>query len=79
MDTTNITSQIGAFELGDNLESHNDGALESAGEFAGPSPVRTLPQGGCYPPTSFCISDSALETAGVTMALAPTMRVEGCR
>jgi hypothetical protein len=28
---TDMTSQIGALELGDNLESHSDGALEAAG------------------------------------------------
>ena len=29
--STDITSQIGALELGDRLASHNDGVLEAAG------------------------------------------------
>jgi hypothetical protein len=64
----NISSMIGALELGDNLAGHNDGVLEAAGEFAGPSPVRTTPQGACWPRTQFCISDSALEAAGANEA-----------
>ena len=83
----NISSMIGALELGDNLAGHNDGALEAAGEFAGPSPVRTTPQGACWPRTQFCISDSALEMAGAnvtfghTIACGPTISGEGmvCR
>ena len=73
----NISNQIGALELGDNLGGYGDGALEAAGEFAGPSPVRTTPQGACWPRTQFCISDSALEAAGANVAIGPS--VGACR
>jgi hypothetical protein len=72
--STDISSQIGALELGDHLASHNDGALEAAGEFGGPSPVRTTPQGACWPRTQFCISDSALEAAAANVDLGPSDR-----
>jgi hypothetical protein len=74
----NISSQIGAFELGDNLGGYGDGVLEAAGEFAGPSPNRTQLQGGCTQMCTFrCIGDAALEAAGANVAIGPS--VGACR
>jgi hypothetical protein len=70
----NISSQIGALELDDHLESQGDGVLEAT--MANPGP--TFQSGPCTVVRGMC-GDGALEAAGVTMALAPTMRVEGCR
>jgi len=65
--STGITSQIGALELDDHLESYGDGALEAAGEFGGPPTAQTKLQGGCtYMCTLHCIGDGALEAAGAT-------------
>jgi hypothetical protein len=73
--STDISSQIGALELGDHLASHNDGALEAAGEFGGPSPVRTTPQGLCTHMCTFrCIGDGALEAAAANVDLGPSDR-----
>jgi hypothetical protein len=50
IDYTDITSQIGALELGDRLESYGDGVLEMAGPNAtGPTMQAncTLPR-GCW-------------------------------
>jgi len=71
--SNDISSQIGALELGDNLEIHGDCALEAAGEF-GPGPARTTPQGGC---TIYrCIGNAALEAAG---AIGPSPTItSGC-
>jgi hypothetical protein len=59
--STDIIKQIGALESGDNLESHDDGALEAAGEFAGPPTAQTTPKGGCtFMCTIRCIAAAAL-------------------
>ena len=51
---TDMTSQIGALELGGHLESHNDGALEYAGAKAAFG--TNLGNNGCSrgAPTIFC-------------------------
>jgi hypothetical protein len=38
--STDITSMIGALELGDHLESYGDGVLEAAGTMGPPPTVR---------------------------------------
>jgi hypothetical protein len=73
--STDITSQIGALELGDNLESHDDGVLESAGAYLNPPPQPTQVRTGCgLPPTIVAcrIDDSGLEAAGANVALGGT-------
>jgi hypothetical protein len=67
---TDISSQIGAFELGDHLESYGDGVLERAGDTSvGPTETNC----GRNPTLVFrCVSDGALETAGATVAVGPT-------
>jgi hypothetical protein len=78
MDSTDISNQIGALELGDHLESHGDGVLESAGEFGGPPTAQTKLQGGCTHMCTFrCIGDGALEAAGADVAIGPS--VGACR
>jgi hypothetical protein len=74
---TDITSMIGALEVGDNLGGYSDRVLEAAGEFAGPPTPRT---GTCtHMCTVHCISDSALEAAGATIGPAPPTHVTvGC-
>jgi hypothetical protein len=52
----NISSQIGALELDDHLESYGDGALEA---MAGPMPT-DIGRPGC-PPIMSLYSDSVLE------------------
>jgi hypothetical protein len=54
----NISSMIGALELGDHLESYSDGALESVVASIG---VTALAQ---YCTRAVCVSDGALESAG---------------
>ena len=62
VNSTDITSQIGALELGGYLEIHSDGVLETAGMNAfGP----TVDTGTC-PPYCRRIGDGALEAAGAT-------------
>jgi len=39
--STDISSQIGALELGDHMENHGDGALEAAGVTANGGPTTT--------------------------------------
>ena len=53
--STDISSQIGALELGDHLESYADGALESAGASMALGP--TLGDFGCgaVPRTNYCV------------------------
>ena len=69
----NISSQIGALELDDHLESYGDGALEA---MAGPMPT-DIGRPGCPPIVSlpmctrYCISDSVLETAATSFGPAP--------
>jgi hypothetical protein len=59
MDSTDISSQIGALELGDHLASHGDSVLEAT--MAGPALT-----------TAMCprIDDGVLEAAGANTALA---------
>jgi hypothetical protein len=80
--STDITSQIGALELGDNLESHDDGALESAGAYLNPPPQPTQVRTGCgLPLTLACrIDDGALLLASETIMSGPppTARSGGC-
>ena len=65
--STDITSQIGALELGGYLEIHSDGVLETAGMNAfGP----TVDTGTC-PPYCRRIGDGALEAAGADVAIGP--------
>jgi hypothetical protein len=60
--STDISCLIGAFELGDPMDSHSDSALEEAGiSLAGPTPTQPRVFGGT------CASDGALEAAGATM------------
>jgi hypothetical protein len=53
--STDISSQIGALELGDHLESYADGALEAAGASMALGP--TLGDFGCgaVPRTNYCV------------------------
>jgi hypothetical protein len=72
-----IGSQIGALELGDHLESHSDGALLRAVETTMSVPQPTA--GGCtISPYCRGIGDGALESAGASMALGPTLGDFGC-
>jgi hypothetical protein len=74
--STDISSHIGALELGDHLESHGDGVLESAGEFGGPPTAQTKLQGGCTNMCTFhCIGDGVLEAVS---HLSPTSAAGGC-
>jgi hypothetical protein len=66
----NISSQIGALELGDHLESHSDGVLESASTY----PRATYP----VPLTRYCISDGALESFGAAIGTPATAVSTGC-
>ena len=72
LSTTNspdISSLIGAFELGDHLEIYGDGILEAVGTtMAGPPTMK----GGGYGCTAMirCPSDGALEAAA-DLALGP--------
>jgi hypothetical protein len=52
-----ISNQIGALELGDNLESHGDGVLEAAGASIGHTEILQA----C--PTRLCVGDGVLEAA----------------
>jgi hypothetical protein len=64
------TSQIGALELSDHLESHSDGVLEAT---MGPHSGRTM-----VPCTiTQCIGDGTLESAGAESALMPTYSCNG--
>jgi hypothetical protein len=75
---TDITSQIGALELGDHLGGYGDGVLEAAWEFAGPPTAHTKLQGGCTQMCTFrCIGDATLEAAGAEPALMPTYSCNG--
>jgi hypothetical protein len=65
---TDITSMIGALELGDHLESHGDSALESAGTYLNPLPQPTQMH-SCILTFVCRIDDGALEAAGGNMAL----------
>jgi hypothetical protein len=69
--STDITSQIGALELGDYLESCGDDVLEAA-VFASNQP-NTNPRQYLT-----CVADGALEAAGASMALGPTLGDFGC-
>jgi hypothetical protein len=62
---TGISSLIGALELNDHLDGHRDGTLEASG-----ADIAVGPTGGPRTPTfSFqCASDSALESAGTSLA-----------
>jgi hypothetical protein len=66
-----ISSQIGALELGGYVEGCGDDALESAGAYLNPPPQPTQVRTGCgLPLTLACrISDDALEAAGANVAL----------
>jgi len=67
--STVISNQIGALEVGDYLESYDDGVLEVAGKsVAGPTRGYTC---------RVCrdIGDEVLEAAGANMALAPFPRL----
>jgi hypothetical protein len=69
--STDISSLIGALELGNHLAGHDDGALESAGMNAfGP----TI-EGGTCPPYCRRIDDGALEAAGATMNQPPRTQI----
>ena len=64
--STDITSQIGALELGGYMEGCGDDALESAGAYLNPPPGPTQVRTGCgIPPTIVAcrIDDGALEAA----------------
>jgi hypothetical protein len=81
--STDISSRIGALELGDNLESHDDGVLESAGAYLNPPPQPTQVRTGCgIPPTIVAcrIDDGALESAGAYLnpPPQPTQARTGC-
>ena len=77
--STDITSQIGALELGGDPDSHSDGVLEAAGASMDPGPRPTAPR-ICGIPTLGChIDDRALEFAAADMALGgPTSAPYGC-
>jgi hypothetical protein len=62
--STDISSQIGALELGGAWERHNDDALEAAGASMALAP--TMQGAGCFS-TFRCIGDGALEAAGASM------------
>jgi hypothetical protein len=63
----NISSQIGALELGDHLESYSDGALENAAHAVDPF-TSHCNQTVMRP---MCVSDSVLEAAGANVAGPP--------
>jgi hypothetical protein len=64
---TDISSQIGALELGDYLTYCDDGVLETAAHASvGPT------MGNCTVVRMYCVSDNALEAAGANMALGGT-------
>jgi hypothetical protein len=68
---TDMTSQIGALELGEHLESHGDDVLEAAGVTAlGTAPTQLQLSTRCCP-----ISDGALEAAGANMGWGPPTHV----
>jgi hypothetical protein len=58
---------IGALELGDQLESHGDRVLEAAVLNANPTQLALR----CTQP-GHCVSDGALESAGLTLISGPT-------
>jgi hypothetical protein len=70
----NISSQIGALELGGAWERHNDDALEAAGASMALAP--TMQGAGCFS-TFRCIGDGALEATGANVAIGPS--VGACR
>jgi len=73
--STDISSQIGALELGGYVEGCGDDALESAGAYLNPPPGPTQVRTGCgIPPTIVAcrIDDGALEAAGANLALGGT-------
>jgi hypothetical protein len=74
----NISSQIGALELGDHLQSYGDSALEAAGAnmALGPTQVNCGPN-----PTIVirCVSDGTLESAATTLNGPPTRMIIGTR
>jgi hypothetical protein len=74
--STDISSRIGALELGDTLESYRDGALEAFSANLGPVP--TMVAYGCWPTNFRCASDGSLEAAGANTALGPTLGDYGC-
>jgi len=59
----NISSQIGALELGDNLKSHGDGVLEAFGV----TPQRHTFEAVCTL-RGYCATDAVLEAAGANVA-----------
>jgi hypothetical protein len=68
----NISSAIGALELGDHFEGHGDGALETA-VLANP-PRTYMP---CTVGPAFCANDDALLRAAET-AMSPPHTGGGC-
>jgi hypothetical protein len=72
----NISSQIGALELGDHMESPGDGVLETA--FGGPPPNtgQTMICRTMFP--GQCISDGALESFGAAIGTPATAVSTGC-
>jgi hypothetical protein len=65
IDDTDMTSQIGALELGDHMDSHSDGPLEATA--MNPPPIST--HYPCVVPIVPYVSDGALERVG---SVAPT-------
>jgi hypothetical protein len=62
--STDISSQIGALELGDNFASFDDGMLEAAGASMALGP--TLGNFGCgaVPQTNYCVRYALLQMPG---------------
>jgi hypothetical protein len=65
--STDLSSQIGALELGDYLEGYGDGVLEAAWHLA----PTTSPQTGCRTHV-LCVDDGALEASAENMAIGPS-------
>jgi hypothetical protein len=73
---TDISSQIGALELGDHLESRDDGVLEAAVVNPPPQPTQPRIFGGN------CASDGALEAAANPSPMTQNLScptILGCR
>ena len=68
--STDIISRIGALELSDHLTGHGDDVLEAAVFASNPN---TNPRQYLT-----CVADGALEAAGASMALGPTLGDFGC-
>jgi hypothetical protein len=73
--SADLSSRIGALELGDTLENYRDGALEASASGLG----MTVSPAAC-PITQVCrIDDAALEAFSANLGPVPTMVAYGCR